>query len=228
VVFAAILVLVIRPLLDRYLSRPWLSAQTVLLVTMVLLLAAAWFTTDIGLYAVFGAFSIGLVMPPEPGQKGLASADPPRAGVARADLVTPTMDGFSRMLVPMFFTYSGLNTRFALLTNPRVLLFSVPAIVVAVLSKGGACWLGARLAGERGLVPARVGTLMNARGLMQLIALNVGLQAGIATQDLFTSLVLVALITTIMTAPLLSLIDRREAKAVAVTRASQELDGVVG
>jgi Kef-type K+ transport system membrane component KefB len=228
VVFAAILVLVIRPLLDRYLPRPWLSAQTVLLVTMVLLLAAAWFTTEIGLYAVFGAFSIGLVMPPEPGQKDLASADPVRAGAARTDLVTPTMDGFSRMLVPMFFTYSGLNTRFALLTNPRVLLFSVAAIVVAVLSKGGACWLGARLAGERDLVPARVGTLMNARGLMQLIALNVGLQAGIATRDLFTSLVLVALITTIMTAPLLSLIDRREAKTVAVTRVSPELGGVTG
>lgn len=227
VVFAAILVLVIRPLLDRYLLRPWLSAQTVLLVTMVLLLAAAWFTTDIGLYAVFGAFSIGLVMPPEPGQKD-ASADPVRAGAARTDLVTPTMDGFSRMLVPMFFTYSGLNTRFALLTNPRVLLFSVAAIAVAVLSKGGACWLGARLAGERDLVPARVGTLMNARGLMQLIALNVGLQAGIANQDLFTSLVLVALITTIMTAPLLSWIDRREAKTVAVTRVSPELGGVTG
>lgn len=97
-----------------------------------------------------------------------------------------------------------------------------------MLSKGGACWLGARLAGERGLVPARVGTLMNARGLMQLIALNVGLQAGIASHDLFTSLVLVALITTIMTAPVLSWIDRREAKTVAVTRLSPELGEVAG
>jgi Kef-type K+ transport system membrane component KefB len=131
----------------------------------VLVLAAAWFTTDIGLYAVFGAFSIGLVMPPQPREK---DEDPARAGAARNDLVTPTMDGFGRVLVPMFFTYSGLNTRFAVFTNSRVLLFSLAAIVVAVLSKGGACWLGARLAGERGSVPARIGTLMNARGLMQL------------------------------------------------------------
>ncbi len=223
VVFAVILVLMIRPLLDRYLRRPGLSPQTVLLITMVLVLAAAWFTTDIGLYAVFGAFSIGLVMPPEPQQEDLASTDPARGRAVRNDLVTPTMDGFSRMLVPMFFTYSGLNTRFALLTNPRVLLFSVAAIVVAVLSKGGACWLGAWLAGERGSVPARVGTLMNARGLMQLIALNVGLQAGIASEDLFTSLVLVALVTTIMTAPVLSWIDRRKATTVPVTRMSAEL-----
>jgi Kef-type K+ transport system membrane component KefB len=228
VVFAAVLIAVIRPLLDRYLRRPGLSPQTVLLITMVVTLAAAWFTTDIGLYAVFGAFSIGLVMPPGPREQELASADPARGGPAQRDLVTPTMDGFSRMLVPMFFTYSGLNTRFALLTNPRVLLFSVAAIVVAVLSKGGACWLGARLAGEPGSVAARIGTLMNARGLMQLIALNIGLQAGIASQDLFTSLVLVALVTTIMTAPVLSWIERREGKTVAVTRMSPELGEATG
>jgi Kef-type K+ transport system membrane component KefB len=210
-VFAAILVFVIRPLLERYLRRPGLSPQTVLLTTVVLLMAAAWFTTGIGLYAVFGAFSIGLVMPPE---LRAAEPAPALAGDQAQDLVTPTMDGLSRILVPMFFTYSGLNTQFALLTNPRVLLFSAAAIVVAILSKGGACWLGARLAGERGSVPGRIGTLMNARGLMQLIALNVGLQAGLASHDLFTSLVLVAMVTTIMTAPVLSLIDRRDAQAV--------------
>ena len=86
-----------------------------------------------------------------------------------------------------------------------------------MLAKGGACWLGARLAGESGSVPARIGILMNARGLMQLIALNVGLQAGIASEDLFTSLVLVALITTMMTAPLLSWVDRRDAGSAAVS-----------
>jgi Kef-type K+ transport system membrane component KefB len=219
-VFAAILVFVIRPLLNRYLRGSGVSPQTRLLVTMVIVLAGAWFTTDIGLYAVFGAFSVGLVMPP----------DPQDAEFARTDLVTPTMDGLSRMLVPMFFTYSGLNTRFALLTNPRVLLFSAGAIVVAVVSKGGACWLGARLAGETGSVPARIGTLMNARGLMQLIALNVGLMAGIASQDLFTSLVLVALVTTIMTAPLLSWIDHRERAARATPSAplAAELGGAPG
>jgi len=215
VLFAAILIFVIRPLLDRYLRRPDTSPQTVLLITMTLVLAAAWYTTDIGLYAVFGAFSIGLVMPPEPAAS--ASSGSPMPASARTDLVGPAMDGISRMLVPMFFTYSGLNTRFALLTNPRVLLFSAVAITVAVLAKGGACWLGARLAGEPGSVPARIGILMNARGLMQLIALNVGLQAGIATDDLFTSLVLVALTTTVMTSPLLSWVDRRDARGAAAS-----------
>ena len=226
VAFALILAFVIRPLAERYLRRPALSPQTVLLVTVVLLLAAAWFTTGIGLYAVFGGFSVGLVMPPAaPTTSAAEGADGPAFG---QDLVTPTMDGLSRILVPMFFTYSGLNTRFALLGNPRVLLFSAAAIAVAILSKGGACWLGARLAGERGSVPARIGALMNARGLMQLIALNVGLQAGIASQDLFTSLVLVALVTTIMTTPLLSWIDRGDGQAVAGARLSPELPGLAG
>ena len=212
VLFVAILMFVVRPLLERYLRRPDAPPQTVLFITMTLILAAAWFTTDIGLYAVFGAFSIGLIMPPAAELPGS-----PAPATARTDLVGPSMDGISRMLVPMFFTYSGLNTRFALLGNLRVLLFSVAAIAVAVLAKGGACWLGARLAGESGSVPARIGILMNARGLMQLIALNIGLQAGIASEDLFTSLVLVALITTMMTAPLLSWVDRRDAGSAAVS-----------
>ena len=198
VVFVVILVFIIRPLLNRYLRS--LSPPTVLLVTMTLILAGSWFTSSIGLYTVFGAFSVGLIMP-----AGAALADAPGT-----DMVGATVDGISRMLVPMFFVYSGLNTRFALLGNPRVLIFSLAAIVVAVLSKGGACWLAARLAGESRSVSARIGALMNARGLMQLIALNVGLQAGIASKDLFTSLVLVALVTTIMTAPILSWLDHRD------------------
>jgi len=197
VVFAVVLVFIIRPLLDRYLRRV-ASPQTVLLIAMTLVLSGAWFTSSVGLYAVFGAFSVGLVMPQ-------ATAELP------GDVqVGATMDGISRTLVPMFFTYSGLNTRFALLGNPRVLAFSLAAIVVAVVGKTVACWLAARLAGESRSVSARVGVLMNARGLMQLIALNVGLQAGIVSQDLFTSLVLVALVTTIMATPLLGWLDRRD------------------
>jgi Kef-type K+ transport system membrane component KefB len=227
VAFAIILVFVIRPLLGRYLRRPGLSPQAALLAVVVLVLAAAWFTTAIGLYAVFGAFAIGLVMP---AQTSAPETSVPETSAAEAGapespqrLVAPTMDGLSRILVPMFFTYSGLNTRFALLANPRVLLFSAAAIAAAILSKGGACWLGAWLAGERDQVPERIGALMNARGLMQLIALNVGLQAGIATQDLFTSLVLVALVTTIMTAPALSWIDRRHGGPGPAVRPAPEL-----
>jgi Kef-type K+ transport system membrane component KefB len=115
----------------------------------------------------------------------------------------------STVFLPLFFTYSGLRTEFGLLSDPKVLAFAVACVVLAVAGKFGACWGAARLRGETNEVALRVGALMNARGLMQLIALNVGLDAGIVNSALFTVLVLVALVTTIMTSPLLSYLDRR-------------------
>ena len=82
-------------------------------------------------------------------------------------------------------------------------------MLAAILGKFGACWWAARRGGASQAEAARLGALMNARGLMQLIALNVGLQAGIVNGELFTALVLVALITTLMAAPALTLLDRR-------------------
>jgi Kef-type K+ transport system membrane component KefB len=113
------------------------------------------------------------------------------------------------VFLPMFFVYSGLNTRFALLTNRPLLIFSLLAIVAAVIGKFAAAWAAARLSGEPNSTAARLGALMNARGLMQLIALNIGLQAGIINNELFTALVLVALVTTLMAVPALTYFDRR-------------------
>jgi len=157
------------------------------------LFAAAWFTDEIGLYAVFGAFCVGMAMP-----RG-----------ATSERAVGTISHSSRIIfLPMFFVYSGLNTRFGLLGEPALLVFSLFAVVVAVVGKFCACWLAARLSGQDQATAVRLGTLMNARGLMQLIALNVGLQAGIINSELFTALVLVALVTTLMASPALSLLDR--------------------
>ncbi|MGQ4513596.1 cation:proton antiporter domain-containing protein [Streptomyces sp. DW26H14] len=167
--------------------------DTVLLATVLLLFLAAWYTDRIGLYAVFGAFSLGVVFPRTP---PVARAVEAIAPVGRV------------VFLPLFFTYSGLNTDIGLLSDPSVLLFGACCVVLAVVGKFGACWLAARAAGERSGVALRVATLMNARGLMQLIAINVGLSAGITTPAMFTVLVLVALITTVMASPLLTLWDR--------------------
>jgi Kef-type K+ transport system membrane component KefB len=119
----------------------------------------------------------------------------------------------STVFLPLFFTYSGLRTEFGLLNDPKVLAFALACVVLAIAGKFGACWGAARLRGESNEVALRVGALMNARGLMQLIALNVGLDAGIVNSALFTVLVLVALVTTIMTSPLLAYLDRRAARS---------------
>jgi hypothetical protein len=122
-----------------------------------------------------------------------------------ADKVVETLTPVAAaVFLPLFFTYSGLRTEFGLLGDPAVLLFAVACVALAIAGKFGACWAAARLRGEPQPVALRVGALMNARGLMQLIALNVGLEAGIVNSSLFTVLVLVALVTTLMTTPLLS------------------------
>jgi Kef-type K+ transport system membrane component KefB len=175
-----------------------IGEQGRLLGTVALLFLIAWYTDEIGLYAVFGAFVLGAIMPRN----------------ERTDRVVDTLTPVaSTVFLPLFFTYSGLRTEFGLLNDPKVLGFAVACVLLAIAGKFGACWGAARLRGEPNAVALRVGALMNARGLMQLIALNVGLDAGIVNSALFTVLVLVALVTTIMTSPLLTYLERRERNA---------------
>ena len=170
-----------------------LSPDHLLLLVVAVLFLACWYTDVIGLYAVFGAFALGVVFP-------------------RSDAVdraVTTINPVNLVFLPLFFTYSGLNTDFGLLVHPALLLFALACVAAAVLGKFGACWLAARVVGEPPAVAVRVGTLMNARGLMQLIAINVGLAAGIVTRELFSVLVVVALVTTVMATPMLGFWDRR-------------------
>jgi Kef-type K+ transport system membrane component KefB len=172
-----------------------MNPQQLLLVVLVAVCLAAWYTDRVGLYAVFGAFSLGVAVPHTP----------------RIDQTVAAIEPVSKtLLLPLFFTYSGLNTDTGLLGNPALLLFAVGCTVVAVVGKFGACWWGARAAGQSQAVSLRIGTLMNARGLMQLIAINVGLSEGIVTQSMFTVLVVVAVVTTLMATPLLRYFDRRD------------------
>jgi Kef-type K+ transport system membrane component KefB len=178
-----------------------------LLGTVALLFLVAWYTDRIGLYAVFGAFVVGVVMP----------------RTERTDTVINTLTPVaSTVFLPLFFTFSGLRTEFGLLGDPAVLLFAVACVVLAIAGKYGACWAAARLRGEPNAVALRIGALMNARGLMQLIALNVGLEAGIVGPALFTVLVAVALVTTLMTTPVLSWLDRRSAKRAEMDQSSPQ------
>ncbi|GLW34700.1 cation:proton antiporter [Actinoplanes regularis] len=171
-----------------------------MLAVVALLFLIAFYTDEIGLYAVFGAFALGVVMPRH----------------ERTDRVIGRVGPVaSAVFLPLFFTFSGLRTEFGLFGDPRVLSFAAACVALAIAGKFGACWAAARLRGEPSGVALRVGALMNARGLMQLIALNVGLEAGIVNASLFTVLVLVALVTTLMTTPLLSWLDRWERRAPA-------------
>ncbi len=158
----------------------------VLSTVLILLMTCAWFTDTIGIYAIFGAFVLGIAMP-----SGFFAE---RLTINLEPLVTT-------FLLPLFFVYSGLNTQIGLVNTPALWAVTLGILVVAIAGKGVACTVAARL----NKVPLResvaLGSLMNARGLIELILLNIGLDAGIITPTLFTMLVLVAVITTLMATP---------------------------
>ena len=192
-----------RPLLralDRGVDGQGRMAPGTLVAGLLVLMLGAFVTDVVGIYAVFGAFVAGIAMP-----RG-RFAD---AAIAHLDLLTTTL------LLPVFFVYSGLNTQIALLDSPAVWRVAVILVTLSIVGKGVACLLAARASGEAWRESAAIGALMNARGLMELIILNIGLQRGVITPTLFTIMVLMAVITTLMTSPLFELIYGRRAAAMA-------------
>jgi Kef-type K+ transport system membrane component KefB len=190
VAYVVVALAVVRPLflrLERWLQKDGSLTEAGLVVALAAMALGAWFTDRIGLHAVFGAFVMGAAMP-----RGVVSRDL----IARIEPLTVAL------LLPLFFTYSGLNTRIGLLDSALLWLICAAVLVAAVLGKGVACWLAARVTGVPNREALGIGTLMNARGLMELIIINIGLQRGVISEGLFATLVLMAVITTLMASPL--------------------------
>jgi Kef-type K+ transport system membrane component KefB len=116
------------------------------------------------------------------------------------------------LLLPMFFTFSGLNTRLDMVNSPALLLIAIGILVVSILAKFGACWAAARLSGEDNRTALGIGALMNSRGLMELIIINIGLQKGVIGPTLFSMMVLMAIVTTMMASPLFEIVYGRKAR----------------
>lgn len=159
----------------------------ILVLTLMLVMLGAWFTDFIQIYAVFGAFIMGIAMP-----RGKFATELHR-------LMYPLTVA---LLLPVFFVYSGLNTKIGLVNTPALWGLAALVLLVAIVGKGVACYLAARWHGESHKEAMAIGTLMNARGLMELIILNIGLQRGIIEPALFTIMVLMAVVTTLMATPI--------------------------
>jgi Kef-type K+ transport system membrane component KefB len=154
---------------------------------LMILMLGAFITDSLGIYAVFGAFLTGAAMP-----KGFFAEELRRR-------MHPLTVSF---LLPLFFVYSGLNTRIGLVSTPALAGLALVVLLAAIFGKGVACWSAARLAGSTPRDAVGVGVLMNARGLMELIILNIGLERGIIRPTLFTIMVLMAVVTTLMATPI--------------------------
>jgi Kef-type K+ transport system membrane component KefB len=197
VAYVGFALLVLRPLLARWArgleARGHLS-DSEFVICLSLLALGAWFTEGIGLHGVFGAFIMGVAMP---------------RGLVTTTLIERVQPLTVALLLPLFFTYSGLNTQMGLLDSGYLWMMAGLVLVVAIGGKGVACWFAARATGVSNREALGIGTLMNVRGLMELIIINIGLQRGIITPALFATLVIMAVVTTLMASPIFDLLVGR-------------------
>ena len=204
-VFVALMLFVIKPKLPSWLGQRALErpdpSKALLAVVFGMVLFSALTTELIGIHALFGAFLAGIVMP--------------TAGGFRGKLVVRVENLSAVLLLPVFFAFTGLRTQIGLLNSTQDWLICLLIIAAATAGKLGGSALAARLTGMKWRESLQLGALMNTRGLMELIALNIGYDMGILSQRIFTMLVIMALITTIMTGPLLTFFGKTRTMAMA-------------
>lgn len=204
IVFVAAMLFVIRPSLRKLGSdfdrRKSLTHDTVAII-LLLVLAAGWVTESLGIHALFGAFLTGVAMP-------------------RNDELTRTLlQTFEGLIVvlllPLYFAFTGLRSSFLLINNGTMWAYCGLIILLAVAGKLGGSLLAARLNGMTWKESSAVGILMNTRGLFELVILNIGLDLGILSPELFSIMVFMAVFTTLMTTPLLNLVYREPSQPLS-------------
>jgi Kef-type K+ transport system membrane component KefB len=192
VAFVLVMVFVVRRALRRleaaYERRGHLTPDLIAMI-LIVVLASGWITESLGVHALFGAFLAGVVMP-------------------RHDELSEELSGKFEALVvvlllPLYFALTGLRSSVFLISGARMWFYAAAIIALAVAGKLGGSLLSARLNGMSWRESAAIGVLMNTRGLVELVILNIGLDLGILSPALFSIMVLMALVTTLMTAPLL-------------------------
>lgn len=204
-VYIAVMFMAVRPFLKKvgevYANQEAINKTFVAFILLNLIISSC--TTEIiGIHALFGAFMAGVVMPSNIG--------------FRKVMMEKVEDISLVFFLPLFFAFTGLRTEIGLINSPELWIVCLLLVTVAVAGKLGGCAVAARLVGESWKDSLTVGTLMNTRGLMELVALNIGYEMGVLPPSIFVILVIMALVTTFMTTPLLHLVEhifiRREEK----------------
>lgn len=203
-VFIAVMVFGVRRALPGLLAHAVLAgrepSKSALAGVALLVVAAALCTEAIGVHALFGAFLAGAIMP--------------EARELRTWIGVRLESFSSVLLLPLFFTFTGLRTQVGLLDGLDDWLLCLSIIGIASLGKLGGSAVAARVTGIGWRDSLRLGALMNTRGLMELVALNIGYDLGILSAEVFTMMVIMALVTTMLTGPLLTLFSRRSVAGV--------------
>ena len=209
--YVLVMIFVVRKLLSRlqahFDSRGYLS-QSVLAVVFLLLIASSLATDHIGIHQIFGAFLFGAVMP--------------KGGQFIKHLGDKVEDFTILFLLPLFFAYTGLKTELGLLGSAHLWLICAAIVATAIAGKFGGVTLAARFYGMSWRRSSLLGVLMNTRGLMELIILNIGLSFGVLSRPLFAMMVVMALATTFMTTPLMRLLYSPERQRKELEEAARE------
>ena len=197
VAYVFLMLKIVRPFLtrigDKYSNKESLSKPVVAIFFVTLLLSSCC-TEVIGIHALFGAFMAGVIMPPNMRFRNI--------------FIEKVEDVSLVLLLPLFFVFTGLRTQIGLLNTPWLWEICVAIIGVAVAGKFLGSALAAKFVGQSWKDSLSIGALMNTRGLMELIVLNIGYDLGVLAPQMFTMLVLMALATTFMTGPALDLVER--------------------
>lgn len=195
-VYVLLMLKVVRPFLKRVgdlkSTRESLSKPVVAIFFLTLLLSA-YASEIIGIHALFGAFMAGAIMP--------------ESGKFRNIFIEKVEDVSVVILLPLFFVFTGLRTQIGLLNDPALWKITGLIILVAVVGKFFGSALAAKFVGQNWKDSLSIGALMNTRGLMELVVLNIGYDLGVLSAEIFTMMVIMALVTTFMTGPALDLIN---------------------
>jgi Kef-type K+ transport system membrane component KefB len=209
VIFVCAMLFWIKPRLPRWMglagSARATPGKSVTAGVVIFIFASALATDVMGIHALFGAFLAGVVMPAH--------------GELR-DFLKLRLENFSSVfLLPLFFAFTGLRTQVGLLNDAGGWLLCLVLILTATMGKLGGATITARLTGINWNDSFSLGALMNTRGLVELIALNIGYDLGIFSPRIFTMLIIMALVTTCMTGPLLSFSAYLRARSLAANPA---------
>ncbi|MFL5697871.1 MAG: cation:proton antiporter [Ktedonobacteraceae bacterium] len=207
ILFIGFMLGMLRPLL-AYVDRRIESKQVLVALSIILLLLSAYATNAIGIHPVFGAFLMGIILP--------------RRTVFIEQV--RSLDQVNNLLfLPLFFVYSGLRTQIGLISAPALWLICLLVLAVACAGKILSGSLSVRWMGESWRESLSLGVLMNTRGLVDLIVLNIGLDLGVLSPTLFAMLVIMAIVTTMMASPLLPLLGYRQKSSQDT---GQEIDNI--
>jgi Kef-type K+ transport system membrane component KefB len=179
--------------------------KSIVALAFLTLLFSAWAAEVIGIHALFGAFLAGVIMPSE---------------VSIQKLLTDKLEDVSvLLLLPIFFVFTGLRTQIGFLSQGHLWGVFGLIMLVAVGGKLGGSALTAKLMGQSWTDSLAIGALMNTRGLMELVVLNIGYDLGILSPEIFSMMVLMAVATTFMTGPLLDIVKKVEGNRLMTSRA---------